>query len=80
MLSDSKTGTSYLNATGNSTGINVSTINLLPSMFPAASTPPLSPRSTSGSPRIVKQRSGPSSLSSPLKIVSEPVREVVPQV
>ncbi|OMO69007.1 hypothetical protein CCACVL1_19700 [Corchorus capsularis] len=79
LLNDAKMGTSSMNATGNSTSMSISTTTLLPSMFPSASTPPLSPRSSSGSPRVVKQRSGPSSLGSPLKIVSEPVREVIPQ-
>ncbi|GLT99343.1 hypothetical protein SLE2022_167860 [Rubroshorea leprosula] len=78
LLADAKLGTSS-NVLGNSTSINVSPNNSLPSMFAAASTPPLSPRSSSGSPRVVKHRAGPSSLGSPLKIVSEPIREVIPQ-
>ncbi|KAH7300918.1 hypothetical protein KP509_23G003300 [Ceratopteris richardii] len=58
--------------------------SLLSSMFSAASTPPLSPRSTAGSPlspRSPMRRlgSGPMFVSSPLKKTSEPVREIVPQ-
>ncbi|TYJ20235.1 hypothetical protein E1A91_A09G249400v1 [Gossypium mustelinum] len=71
LLNDVKTA-SFSNATANSA---VSTATSLPSTFLSSSTPPLSPRSTSGSP----QRSSPSSLGSPLKLVSEPVREVIPQ-
>ncbi|KAL5561937.1 hypothetical protein UlMin_031684 [Ulmus minor] len=67
-----------LNAIGNSYNSNSTGSNVLPSMFPAASTPPLSPRSSSVSPRFSKQRTSPSS-SSPLKLVTEPVREVIPQ-
>ncbi|GMI70401.1 hypothetical protein like AT5G44090 [Hibiscus trionum] len=79
LLADVKMGTSSFNSTGSSMSINVSTNNLSASMFSTASTPPLSPRSTSGSPRVFKQRPGPFSLGSPLKIVREPVREVIPQ-
>lgn len=79
LLNDTKTGVS-LNTTANSSSPRGSGNNALPSMFSNVSTPPLSPRSVSGSPRVMKRQGpGPSNLGSSLRVVSEPVRQLIPQ-
>ncbi|KAK4353667.1 hypothetical protein RND71_025861 [Anisodus tanguticus] len=78
LLNNAKAG-GPLNVAGTSSSTNVAATSSLPSMFPAGSTPPLSPRSSSGSPRMTRHRPGPSMLGSPLKLVNEPVKELIPQ-
>ncbi|CBI37142.3 unnamed protein product, partial [Vitis vinifera] len=78
LINDAKAGASF-NASVNCSSANSAANNPLPSLFPAGSAPPISPRSASSSPRVSKQRTSPSSLGSPLKLVTEPVREPIPQ-
>ena len=54
--------------------------NALPSVFLSNGTPPLSPRSSPGSPRFSRQRASPPSLRSPLRSLKEPKHELIPQV
>ncbi|CAA7022309.1 unnamed protein product [Microthlaspi erraticum] len=80
MVNDVKSGVS-LNVIcgGSSSTTNSGTNSPLATMFPARNGPPLSPRNSTGLPRITRQRTGLSNLSSPLKVVSEHVKELIPQ-
>ncbi|KAK1409761.1 hypothetical protein QVD17_36290 [Tagetes erecta] len=78
LLNNAKAGVP-LNVSGSTNSPKATSGNAIPSLFAAGSTPPLSPRSSSGSPRISKQRAGPSVLSSPLRLISEPAKELIPQ-
>ncbi|KAL5214504.1 hypothetical protein ABZP36_003656 [Zizania latifolia] len=80
LIEDAKAGGTLTVAGSSAASTNAASSSPLPSMFLAGSAPPLSPRSTSGSPCVMRRGSGarPSSLGSPLKLVSESVREVIP--
>lgn len=79
MISNAKAGVP-LTSSGSTNSPKATSGSAVPSMFPAATTPPLSPRSSSGSPRVLKHKAGPSVLGSPLRLINEPVKELIPQV
>ncbi|KAL2558022.1 Serine/threonine protein phosphatase 2A regulatory subunit B''beta [Forsythia ovata] len=78
MLFKAKRGRS-LNVSGASSSTNAAASNSLPSMFPAGSKPPLSPESPSGEPRLKKQKADLPALGSPVKLVNDPGKELIPQ-
>ncbi|PSS14041.1 Serine/threonine protein phosphatase 2A regulatory subunit B''alpha like [Actinidia chinensis var. chinensis] len=78
LIDDAKAGTCN-NTPGNSLTSSAVGSNPLPSINPAASVPPLSPRSASGSPRSMKKRTNPPSLCSPLKFTGKLLSEIIPQ-
>lgn len=81
LVNDAKAGVALnVMCGGGSSGTNSGSNSPLASMFPARNGPPLSPRNSTGSPRITRQRTGLSNLSSPLKVVSDHVKELIPQV
>ncbi|XP_010482903.1 PREDICTED: probable serine/threonine protein phosphatase 2A regulatory subunit B''epsilon isoform X1 [Camelina sativa] len=75
LIDDAKSGTP-----ANVSKINVSGASALPAVFLSSTTPPLSPRSSSGSPRFSRQRTTtPPSLQSPLGSLKEPNPQLIPQ-
>ncbi|VVB07161.1 unnamed protein product [Arabis nemorensis] len=78
MIDDAKSST-LVNVSKNCANLNVVCGSALPSVFLNSGTPPLSPRSSSGSPRFSRQKTSPSSLQSPLKSVREPKLPLIPQ-
>ncbi|KAL2541578.1 Serine/threonine protein phosphatase 2A regulatory subunit B''beta [Abeliophyllum distichum] len=78
MLFKAKRGRS-LNVSGASPSTNAAARNSLPSMFPAGNKPPLSQENPSGSPRLKKQKADLPALGSPVKLVNDPGKDLIPQ-
>ncbi|KAF8104442.1 hypothetical protein N665_0172s0072 [Sinapis alba] len=80
LIDDTTKSSTPLSVSKNSSAnLNISCGSALPSVFLNSGTPPLSPRSSSGSPRFSRQRTSPSSLQSPLRSSREPNRQLIPQ-